>query len=306
MSKNPYVHPDDDNHMLNRVGYDGYSFDEKDDNYENGLRTQDGSGKHIIIGCFYSQDELARSPYDLSCIDERRFDPGNCTLDEARAWLLKHHPDFYMGSNFSGFVNCKYAAMAIPCSEYGDDGWRTWDDRRSVLRHFADSMNVGLGPIEHDRYGDFIPDKVLLGTSLIYTVDCSSTDRTVMKLSVGSVGKIDDLALYMTKIVSVDGPLDSKYHKGDILSFNAYEIGSLLSDIGADDCRLDYVYDRQLEGSGPAGPSDPGAPGEKDKDEYDGSMSLRTRGLPVRQIAPDPNVYVLQNDDNDGPEFDGF
>lgn len=28
---NPYVHPDPANHMLNTVGDDGYSFDEKDD-----------------------------------------------------------------------------------------------------------------------------------------------------------------------------------------------------------------------------------------------------------------------------------
>ena len=32
--KNPYVHPDKENHMLNTVGNDGWSFDEKDDDYE--------------------------------------------------------------------------------------------------------------------------------------------------------------------------------------------------------------------------------------------------------------------------------
>ena len=31
MSDNPYVHPDEKNNMLNRAGYDGHSFDDKDD-----------------------------------------------------------------------------------------------------------------------------------------------------------------------------------------------------------------------------------------------------------------------------------
>jgi hypothetical protein len=32
--KNPYVHPDEKNHMLNTVGNDGWSYDEKDDDEE--------------------------------------------------------------------------------------------------------------------------------------------------------------------------------------------------------------------------------------------------------------------------------
>lgn len=32
--KNPFVHSDEKNHMLNTAGNDGWSFDEKDDDYE--------------------------------------------------------------------------------------------------------------------------------------------------------------------------------------------------------------------------------------------------------------------------------
>lgn len=57
--KNPYVHPDPKNGMLNKVGNDGYSFDERDDDGPAPQVILPGSGRKNVPKPERAADDVA-------------------------------------------------------------------------------------------------------------------------------------------------------------------------------------------------------------------------------------------------------
>jgi len=74
------------------------------------------------------------------------------TINEARGWMIVHHPDFYMGSTiaFEG-PGADFACAAVPCPEYERGYFETHIERYEYAKVLAEKYGVVCGESEYDE-----------------------------------------------------------------------------------------------------------------------------------------------------------
>ena len=107
-------------------------------------------------------------------IEERDFDvPSEInSLEKAEIWLINNHPDYHMGCSIS--QDCpsgNFMATAIPCAEYDEKHYKTWEGRRDyaekrlqeLWKKVEDKSGIVLkvGKVEHDEKGNYIGEEYM-------------------------------------------------------------------------------------------------------------------------------------------------
>lgn len=79
---------------------------------------------------------------------EWKLEEATC-IDEASEWLLKNHPDYWMGANI--IQECpsgNFSMHAVPCVEYGRGNYETYAARYRFAEKEAMRRGVEIGPSE--------------------------------------------------------------------------------------------------------------------------------------------------------------
>jgi hypothetical protein len=85
----------------------------------------------------------------------------------AEKWILKNHPDYYMG--YGVHQECPsgaFCASAVPCGEYPAGMYENAANRRKYAEMRAEQLGVEIGFVEHEASAD-----KSLGTGNIYDTD---------------------------------------------------------------------------------------------------------------------------------------
>lgn len=109
-----------------------------------------------VTPTYYDWDKDRIHP-NYECIEEKTWNPKDVhSLEDCEKWILKNHPDYYMG--YSAQQKCPsgdFCCGAIP-SAYGREYCETYDARRKYAAERAKNLGVSLGPVEHDKDGKLI------------------------------------------------------------------------------------------------------------------------------------------------------
>lgn len=71
------------------------------------------------------------------------------SLKDAENWLLKNHPDYWMGASIT--QDCpsgNFSMHAVPSPEYGDGAYMTYADRHRFAEAMAERRGIEAGPAE--------------------------------------------------------------------------------------------------------------------------------------------------------------
>ncbi len=115
---------------------------------------------YVIHGAIFS--EVAKySPSDVKHrwprfdqIASKEWFPGEevKSIEDAEKWLLKNHPDYYMG--FSASQQCPSGSVVLnphPCVEYPTGMFETLENRQKYARMMAEKLGVKIGNFELDN-----------------------------------------------------------------------------------------------------------------------------------------------------------
>ena len=199
-----------------------------------------------ITGRFYDQLKSGQKYYEIEQLQEESWQvdrlDGIKSLEDAENWLLMNHPDFYMGASISHAIpSGDFIALAVPCAEYPDDEWETWEGRREYVKSLAAKRGIKLGPIEHDRDGKSINLHVGDEIEYVENPEDPSNSMAVSFVVTACAGKYPDIT-YSMKILSCDPGFDrseSEFPSGEERFFTTREIGHYFSDI---DCNDKHMY----------------------------------------------------------------
>lgn len=103
-----------------------------------------------------------------SITEEKAWKPEDVhSLEDAEKWILKNHPDYYMG--YGVHQECPsgaFCASAVPCGEYPAGMYENAANRRKYAEMRAEQLGVEIGSVEHEASAD-----KSLGTGNIYDTD---------------------------------------------------------------------------------------------------------------------------------------
>lgn len=119
-----------------------------------------------------------------TCVDTKKWTVDAENLTDAKIWLMKNHPSYYMGSNITCTSENESALFAAPCSEYPAGTFENNSNRCFYVQCILHKTYI-QNPCPLDKIYDDL--------DIIYRVYATKNDKLAFQTAIPSISEKDGL-----------------------------------------------------------------------------------------------------------------